>query len=76
MVFVRYSLFLHKGMLPMELHLLFGHLFSEDDLTLQSLNHCIASFELGYMEEKDRPSAIEATPLSEGRLGQTGEYRK
>ena len=60
----------------MELHLLFDHFFSEDYLTLSSLNHCIANFELGYMEAKDRPSAIEATSLSEGRLGQTGEYRK
>ena len=57
----------------MVLHLLFDHFFSEDYLTLSSPNHCIANFELGYMEAKDRPSAIEATSLSEGRLGQSGE---
>ena len=62
-----------KGMLPMVLHLTFDLFFSEDYLTLSSLNHCITNFELGYMEAKDRTSAIEATSLSEGRLGQSGE---
>ena len=57
----------------MELHLLFDHFSSEDYLPLSSLNHCIANFEYGYMEAKDRPFAIEATSLSDGRLGQNGE---
>ncbi len=47
-----------EGILPLEMKLIIGELISEDSFTLDELNACIASFNYGPVDVKNKPSCI------------------
>lgn len=61
-----------EGVAPLEVKLLLRHFIYEEKLfTLEQLNQRIAGFDYGYMNEKNKPSAIINLRSSENAVRQT-----
>lgn len=66
----------NTGSLALEMNVMLNHfIYVQKYLSLEYLNEVILNFELGFMEQSDRPSSIDSRYIkdtSERKLGQSG----